>query len=316
MKAYQEGVQHEATILKSLTTYGWRVLDVLQCGDYGQVDGTRQLVCDLPVGPNAIIRCHPDGIAQCFKAPLKAEPGSRVRDRRWVEAKALRDGAWPDPMGKRQYAWQVSIEAAVTRLPGVFVIGWKDREGGLARVEPIWVAAPPFPLGAIKSRARHLLKLIEAAEDGVVPACDWAMWPCGFYATHDTGEGSVHYRPPAPGLPEEDERHMKAWVFKWRQARDMRGKWAGKEAAARDEMLGLLQRAGVGRWEGAGVCAAVAGGGVQKRFDVAAAKRDGVDVGKYQVEVPVKPHVKVAEVKEKAEDKAEEEAGDAHMAAS
>lgn len=301
--AYAQGVQFEPVILKGLGEYGWRMLDARACGDYGRVDDTGQLLCELPVGPQAVIRCHPDGIAQCYRSTVRADEGYETGARRVVEAKALKAGSWKEPLKKEQYAWQMSIEMAATGLRGCFLVGWKHegRDGGELEVkpehiDPQWVDIAPYGLGAIKARAKKLVKLIEAAEQGEVPACSWAMWPCGFWQTHDQSQG-VWLKQQAGTLSDERERDARRWSFEWKKAKTMVDKWKVKEEEAREGLKSLLEEEKVEKWVGPDVKVVYVSETKVERFDRRLAEKNGVDLRLCMKESPTKAHVRVEVLK-------------------
>jgi hypothetical protein len=192
---FEESAKLEAPILDALSEgYGWASLRPAELRlEWGEVDGTGQLVSELKV-PGGIIRCHPDAIAKCYR--IKKVRGRddlpyKLGDNRVVEVKALKSGSNAATM--RNYQWQFAIEMAATKLPGIFVTGWKDDNGeleideetGLPRLTVAYYSKPPFSLGEIKLRARRLDQLIRAAEEGDgLPPCDYKMFPCGFWADH------------------------------------------------------------------------------------------------------------------------------------
>src|SRR5690606_25953273 len=72
---------------------------------------------------------------------------------------------------------------------------------------------PPHSLGQIKARAAKLNRLIRAAEEGEgLPACDIKMFPCGFWADHDTENGvwKKEEIPEVDGLAELLEDYQEA----------------------------------------------------------------------------------------------------------
>lgn len=191
---FQEGNVAEPVILKWLNDHGGvRVEDDWYLEDrYTVVDG--QVELEIPVGKTAVIRLHPDGIGTIYKTTEEdraqgMETGSNVV----LEAKAFgpdyykkwkREGIEGFPF----YRWQVSAEIAASGFPCVFIIGQKDEKGVVYSdaCERFYIPEPPVPLPQLKLRVMRVLKAIE---DGDIPECDWAMYPCGFWQEHDTEQG-------------------------------------------------------------------------------------------------------------------------------
>lgn len=199
-RGMDEGVEAEPVILKALGSRGWRMLEGLEQNvgvqglGTGTVDGTGQLALEMPIGNKAIIRCHPDGIGKLFKVPLYQK--DRMGELRVVEAKAIMNPearVWE----REYYAWQVSIEMAVTGLPLLFAVGAKEGDEsehgrGVVLPENVQVTemdTAPRSIAQIKARAFKLCKMLdEAVREGVLPDCDVKQWPCGFYGSFHAGQ--------------------------------------------------------------------------------------------------------------------------------
>lgn len=244
---FAEGDVAEPVMLNWLSSNegGWAVWDEYGLANTaerfgGKVSGRGdgqddQLELEIPVGKNAVIRVHPDGIATCFKiTPYMKEhwPNLQTGEEAVVECKAFgpdylkkykREGL----MGFPFYAYQVSVEMAATGMPCLFVIGEKDEDGIVKPDKIMWdfYREPPYTLPQLKVR---VMKILAAIDRGEIPPCDIAMFPCGFWQEHDTTSSeSVWFKPevvevrndelddPIPGL---DELALKITEGKARKA--------------------------------------------------------------------------------------------------
>ena len=197
LEKYKESAGLEDQILDALADqYGWRAMRPAELPQY-EVDASGQFALELPVS-GGVVRCHPDAIAKCYRLDgvmSGKELPWQLGDRRVVEVKALSAKSSPFDLSKYPYyVWQFSIEMAVTRLPGIFVVAWKDEDGelvvenGKPRLSIGWYSEPPKTLLDIKKRAGRLGQLIRDAEEGKgIPPCDVKQFPCGFWAEHDGG---------------------------------------------------------------------------------------------------------------------------------
>jgi len=190
-EAMDFGTANEHVIIDRLMDEGvWEVLADDELKEYGELDDTGQLKLELRVG-RAVIRCHPDGIVE-----------NRVTgERRVLEVKCLAESN-NRPEQFPNYMWQFSIESAVTKLPVLLVIGWKEPDpanGDMRKlkdgveVREIQVAYGP---GEIKARALRLAKTLDEAMAGVYPTCDREMYPCPWYQLHDRDSAKVQDREP------------------------------------------------------------------------------------------------------------------------
>lgn len=206
---YKESAAHEGTILKALEEqYGWRAMRPAELPAY-EVDASGQFALELPV-TGGVVRCHPDAIAKCYRVEKTnaGDPLWQLGDKRVVEVKALSVKSSPFDLSKYPYyVWQFSIEMAVTRLPGIFVVAWKDEDGelvlkdGKVRLDIGWYSKPPKTLLDIKKRAARIGQLITDAEQGRgLPPCDVKQFPCGYWSEH---EGGVWEKPELEELPSE-----------------------------------------------------------------------------------------------------------------
>jgi len=182
-QAMNFGTDNEHIMVQKLRDQGvWRVLDGDELAAYGTVDeDSGQLALELTVGGRAVIRCHPDGVVE----------NTTTGERRVLEIKIMARGN--DPQKSGMYDWQFSIESAVTKLPVLLVVGWKDPDpdNGNMRVLAddfdVRSIDAPYGIGKVKGRALMLVKLFDQVADdpGLMPACDRDMYPCPFYQLHD-----------------------------------------------------------------------------------------------------------------------------------
>lgn len=195
--AMNTSAAHEAPILSALSSgYGWKLLDGLVLEQYGTVGSDGQVEAELDVrgATGGIIRCHPDGIAQCYKARLSDSYG--IKDRVVVEAKAMKLPARDVLKSSEWYRWQTSIEMAVTGLPLLWVVGWKDDNGELITINGkpditvLYIPEPFYTPAQINARVRRLTTLHAKYESGGgFPGCTWKMYPCGYWPLHDRETG-------------------------------------------------------------------------------------------------------------------------------
>lgn len=210
---YEESAALEEPILKALEEqYGWRVMRPAELPMY-RFDKSGQFALELPV-TGGVIRCHPDAIAKCYRLDgvtgrLDQPRPWHLGDQRVVEVKALSAKSAPFDLSKNlNYWWQFAIEMAVTKRPGIYVVGWKDEDGelirgedGKVRLSVAWYSEPPETLVAIKKRAKRLTAAINAALEGDgLPECDVKQYPCGFWSEH---EGGVWAKPELPEIDDE-----------------------------------------------------------------------------------------------------------------
>lgn len=210
---YEESAALEEPILKALEEqYGWRVMRPAELPQY-RFDESGQFALELPV-TGGVIRCHPDAITKCYRldgvtGKLDQPRPWKLGDQRVVEVKALSVKSSPFDLSKNlNYWWQFAIEMAVTKRPGIYVVGWKDEDGelirdqsGKIRLNVAWYSDPPETLVAIKKRAKKLTAAINAALAGDgLPECDVKQYPCGFWSEH---EGGVWAKPELEELDDQ-----------------------------------------------------------------------------------------------------------------
>lgn len=196
MDAYREGQKAEPLIIERLAEeYRWLPVDLEEMLEYGTIDESGQLCLEMTVGSKALIRLHPDGV---FWRMTRL--GTDSEERRVGEVKCLGRGFAEDILNggleaKPSYAWQYSVECAITQLPGIYVIGMKHPDkrddDGHRVLDPdqalrVNLYDPPYTLAQIKGR---VLKLVGMIERGDVPDCTFAQYPCSMYEYHDTETG-------------------------------------------------------------------------------------------------------------------------------
>lgn len=176
-----EGSFFEDAVLQEAQIQGWEIVE-------------EQPELELVVLPGKIIvRCHPDAIVVC------TDPGAGnlhyLGQRRVLEAKFLADVE----MELAAYDWQMSVEMAVTRLPGLWARGQKVRsqvgeqevvtmgDVGLSMVD-----RAPYSVTDIKRRAMSIYKAVTTGE---MPECDQRQYPCGHWREEGVacapGQGKV-----------------------------------------------------------------------------------------------------------------------------
>lgn len=211
-----EGHLHEPDIVKKVEEIGdWMIRGI----------GENQLTLELEVGPNIVVRLHPDGIA------------SRSGEERVFEAKSMSDavfrkfhkGGFQSHPG---YAWQFSGEMAATDLPGLFA--YKNRNNG--QLEILEVDYPPYSLADIKVRIARVEAL--ANDEGIEVsevACDIKGLGCLKYAYLHQAK-SID----AP-LPEHfDALKLDALAETYTRARDMKSLYEASMKEVRAEMMEMI----------------------------------------------------------------------------
>lgn len=276
-KAMDEGTEAEPQILAGATEHGFRMVtgDEFWREEWGPRDHTGQSVVELKIGSKAVIRCHPDGIAKRFKGPVGGNP---LGDHWVVEAKKVKE--FPRDLDALfakmpNYPWQFSIEMLGTGLPGLYLLGlWED--GKITEVRAYPTHIPPIPRGTILKRGMALVKAIESGDE---PACNRAMYPCGFWDDHD---GQPVWAKKETRELTGDQALIVARTLEEAKARYDQAKVEYDET--RREMLGLLddeEHDGVLTVPGTKVKVTWKSGA--RRFDKRAAAADGVDIAKYEV---------------------------------
>lgn len=244
--AWQFGTDAEPKIIKRLEAEtDWETLKPGEMRKWGKVDRTGQLALELTVAGRVTVRCHPDGIVR-----------NRVTGEvRVLEVKTRAKGS-SDPEGDAFYSWQFSIEAAVTGLPVLLVVGWKvpgkDETGATTQIRvledgPLDVREidVKYRRAQIKARAILLARVCDQAESdgGWDEPCDGNDYPCPFYVLcgGEKGKDGGDYKPVDDGMKvlaaELAETYARA------QADEKRAK--AKKDEAKAELLDLV---GEGKW--------------------------------------------------------------------
>ncbi len=226
--------------------------------------GGMQLYTELDCGKAGVVTCHPDAIAVHTQ-------GEQIGQFRVVEVKFLR-GGWPSPKTiddfwakNPKYAWQFAVQMHATGLKGLYLIGNKDDDGeivdgvdGIRRVE---IDEPPFTRAQIVKRLAALTRMVnEAVDGGAVPACDWRMYPCGFYQDHDGQKVWAGEDKPLLEVKGRAADEIRALAIAYEAAKAKEKQHKGEAEEIRDRLLELLGAAGdetgcvqYGGWEVQGV---------------------------------------------------------------
>lgn len=251
-KGMDEGTANEQRILahEKIAEAGWFVADRATVELYGTVSmattGGPQLYTELDCGKAGVVTCHPDAI-------LIARDGLNTRwragEHRVAEVKFMR-GGWAKTMDEwfdknPKYAWQFAVQMAATGLAGVYIIGEKDPDGKLVDVKVWDVDVPPRTRAEIVKRVAQLTRLVDRAVDGgTVPACDWPMYPCGFFDSHD---GQPVWEKKEKETLDVDAtlgNEIRIHAIAWHAAKEKEKQYKQKADAMRAEMLELLKKAG------------------------------------------------------------------------
>lgn len=284
---YKESAALEGQILKALEEqYGWRAMRPAELPAY-EVDASGQFALELPV-TGGVVRCHPDAIAKCYRVEKTndVDPPWQLGDKRVVEVKALSVKSSPFDLSKYPYyVWQFSIEMAVTRLPGIFVVAWKDEDGelvlkdGKVRLDIGWYDKPPKTLLDIKKRAARIGQLITDAEEGRgIPPCDVKQFPCGYWSEHD-GEGVWA----KPELEEIDDERVKTLVALVSYEKEKMDFAKGLYDELRTELLAAMKRLGkdAGTYTAGDYKVTVVQKAGRVTYDYKAMKDAGLEIGDY-----------------------------------
>ncbi len=263
-KKFAEGTAGEDSILKLVEE------------KYNMMMTNQQEEYHIEVGSRIVIRMHIDAIG----TQNVAGAGHDVV----VEAKAITVNTLNvlENKGIEEMAYmatQLSLEMAGTGLPGLLACGIKDEDGKVIKLETFSFDEPPIALGSIKARA---LKVARYIDEGVLPHCDYAQFPCQFYYLHDGEE--VHKKKEVTGVDDETEWDQAAAQYDSANRAEKQVKERKKEAAGR--LAKLFDAAGKkgGKVEITGYVindvVQVRKGSVSEK----ALKEDGIDVEKYRGE--------------------------------
>lgn len=275
-RAYAEGTDAEAEIMRrGRQKAGLVPLDGLRLAQYGSVGEDGQIEAEL-VGKGWKVRCHPDGIAECYTKPVE-ETRWGLKDRFVEEAKFL----GPDYFNKYMtqgitaipfYAWQLSVEMAVTGLPAVYYTALKDRKDDgtveVGEVEVTWYMEPPFSKKVVMARAAEIAKMVK---EGDIAECDVRQFPCPFYQI----EGTKCHN---DGTSDEDEVDDGTRV-RIQHLRKQALEGDAQSLHARAELVKLFEEKGLKKVAGVSYTPA---GTNKGRVNYAEMKKAGIDVDKYR----------------------------------
>jgi len=201
---------------------------------------------ELPVGnvmlPDAngqmvktpmVVRMHLDGVGQRFARYAPSGTDHRVNDvvkNYLLEVKIMAPGN--DPSKNKQYEWQMAVQWHAMKKhvdAMLLVVGWKDEaRENVDAIEPRLVDVDELPsLRDIRLRAKMLGEMF--AEEGELPACDVAMYPCGFWTEHD-GRGVWEKEQVAEWVAGADDKAELARLVKLRANAKHKEKEAGDES--------------------------------------------------------------------------------------
>lgn len=205
--AYAAGNRLEARLIRELCQReGWSEVTGETLHQYGRISHNGQVEAAFKVGGGAMVRCHPDGIVVKYKSEPMQLADIPLGERRVVEVKALGESFYrkmKDGIGNVPfYDWQWAVEMVSTGLKGAYVMGLKCPEckassttecglceDGLLDITIKYYDEPTHTKAEIVKRVLHLERVGRAFDAGEQVSCDWKMFPCPFYATHDTTEG-------------------------------------------------------------------------------------------------------------------------------
>lgn len=170
---FAEGIQAEPIILDLLTEYLRKIDHDADCFDFQQT-------IEIPVLPNVIIRGHIDAKARLHERTKLIEVKALAESTYERLVSAIDDEEFEDAFPK--YAYQLSCYMQALDLEGLLVIGVKDENGNVARIDLRDFAEPPVPMRRIKKRVIDLERM---AQDMSMPACNIDLFPCQFYYLHD-----------------------------------------------------------------------------------------------------------------------------------
>jgi hypothetical protein len=207
MEKFAEGNTAEPIIVDWIKQQGeWEFQSPHEQESYGGLPETviptahdNQFLLEIPVGTQALLRCHLDGMAVCTGAKAGGKTsygwyGLMTGKRAVVEVKAFGQSYWEkfekEGIGAfPYYSNQVTIQMAGTGLPCMFVAALKEKGGDLARdsdgnlvTKVVFFRETPVPMGQIKAR---VLKVEAAYRRGELPDCDYNQYPCQYFFLHD-----------------------------------------------------------------------------------------------------------------------------------
>lgn len=336
--AFKVGQRLEDVIIKRFCAQeGYATVEGLKLLQWGNTGVNGQVEVEMNVGSKAVVRCHPDGVVQKYRSG-EGDVDSNG-DVRVLEVKALGIGFYNTYRTKGIAGipfndWQWACEMAGTGLKGAYVIGVKcgqckgkgvipsavkvssgpmkgrilppfspcqasGCEDGITTLYVRYYDTPTHTKSEIIRRVWQLERLGAEFDAGEKVVCDWKMFPCPYYTTHDQLSGVWENEEKAgdEGLPDETLRDLKAYVIEYRKAEKQWTYWGGKKEKAAGEIKKIMADGGMTEFKGAGGLTYVE---YERKgnVDVGKLEEDGVEVDKYRKSGSLVRTVKVEREKE------------------
>lgn len=180
LQKFDEGIAGEPIVIgmiPKLEVDGAKI-KLLHYGDINlPVDESGQWVVEKSM-VGVTVRGHVDGIGTVSSLAIGSE--FTLRERVVVEVKCCSPDYAKVVLRKLPlvYAIQISLYMHTLQMKCLLVIGIKDDDGKVVRLEGKWIHEPPLTLGQIAARIMRIEKGIKAGQIG---ECDYAMFPCPFY---------------------------------------------------------------------------------------------------------------------------------------
>lgn len=166
-----EGKLHEDAVVERMRREGWEV-------------NHEQLIIELPITENVMVRGHIDGLGLTPYSSYTLDSRRRVveiKTQSKDEFAAFSRHGWDSGFFPR-YKWQLSAYMLATGLPAVVVR--KDRNSG--RLDFVYVDKPFYSLGEITAR---VLTIEALSRDYTLPEdCDRNDFPCSYSYLHTQKE--------------------------------------------------------------------------------------------------------------------------------
>lgn len=313
--AFKVGQRLEDVIIKRFCAQeGYAAVEGLKLLQWGDVGKNGQVEVEMKVGNKAVVRCHPDGVVQKYRSG-EGDVDSNG-DVRVLEVKALGESFYNTYKSKGIggipfYDWQWAYEMVGTGLKGVYVIGVKcgeckgagceasECEDGITKLDVKYYDTPTHTKSEIIRRVLQLERLGAEFDAGEKVECDWKMFPCPYYTTHDQFSGVWKDEKGAGdgGLADETLRDLKAYVVEYRKAEKQWTYWGGKKEKAAEGIKKIMADGGMTEFKGAGGLSYVE---YERKgsVDVGELEKDGVEVDKYRKSGSLVRTVKVEKEKE------------------
>lgn len=275
--AWERGRHFEQPVIQRFREeYGFTVVDDLSLEQYGELQWNGQIETELPVGTEKVVRCHPDGIVQCYRSnEALRRLGIEVGDRYVLEVKAFSESMYASYkskglMGFPFYSWQFAVEMITTGLPGAYVVGVKtEDQQGIQFIDVKFYDTPPHSKLDVVKRVMAIDRGAQEADAGEgmpnADRCEWAQWPCGHWSTHlsegvwagKTGSGEAvddagetveraedgyrgefaYVNPNSEEFDKNDpEVKLQQAIFNLNQAATMRKKYADEEKLLKEQL--------------------------------------------------------------------------------